>query len=39
MISQDLIETYQRDGVVCLRDAIPEKWLALGREGIDQNLK
>ncbi len=39
MISQDLVETYQRDGVVCLRDAIPEKWLALGREGIDQNLK
>lgn len=39
MISEDLVETYQRDGVVCLRDAIPEKWLALGREGIDQNLK
>ena len=39
MISEELIETYQQDGVVCLRDAISKEWLELAREGIDQNLK
>ena len=39
MISEKLVETYHQDGVVCLRGAISEKWLALAREGIDHNLE
>ena len=31
-------DTFERDGVVCLRGAIEEPWLSLAAEGIRQNL-
>jgi ectoine hydroxylase-related dioxygenase (phytanoyl-CoA dioxygenase family) len=38
LVSEQLINSFNRDGVVCLRGAFDQRWLELAASGIDQNL-
>jgi len=37
-VSQADIEAYQRDGVVCLRNVIPQEWVERLREGVEADI-
>ncbi|MGD8419739.1 MAG: hypothetical protein PVJ78_04870 [Gammaproteobacteria bacterium] len=37
-VSDDGIETYRRDGVVCLRKPISAEWIEVLREGLEADL-
>lgn len=38
LLLPELIETYQRDGAVCLRDCFSEKWISVLNRGVDRNI-
>ena len=38
IVSEREIETYERDGVVCLRGAFAPEWLDLVAEGIEKDI-
>lgn len=38
MVTNEQIETYATDGVVCLRGVIDDSWIASLRSGLDKNL-
>ena len=38
-IDDNLLKKYHTDGVVCLRNVVPKKWIRLARSGIAANLK
>jgi len=37
-LSEDDLQTYQRDGVVCLRNAFDASWISLLAEAVEQNM-
>src|SRR5690606_28933439 len=37
-LNPEYIESYARDGVVCIRQAFSDEWLALARLGIEKNI-
>jgi len=38
MITKDHIETLKRDGVVCVRNLLSDKWIDLLNRGVDRNI-
>lgn len=38
MLSADQVEQYQTDGVICLRQAVDQRWIDLLRAGVQHNL-
>ena len=38
-IGDELIESYDRDGAVCLRGVIAPHWIELLRQGVERDLE